>query len=249
MKGIMCYGNFPMRGVLVLLGLFLSAACAKAAEEPRIQFLETEYDFGVLIQGATVQHSFVFKNAGGSPLEIQSVNTSCGCTAALPANRIVDPGGRSEIAVTYDSHGKVGEVNKQVRVWSSDPKNSVVYLFVKGLVVASEHPQMTGAQTLFQGSCKTCHADAGTGKAGRALYNADCAMCHEHHRMGGKRIAPSGEEMSAHGAGYLKKAVTRGLEGTSMPAFHEARGGPLTSKQIKSLVKFIRSLKNTGARP
>jgi hypothetical protein len=226
-------------GILLLL-----AAGIDVWAQPRIVFDEgTIFDFGVLIQGATTQHTIAFRNAGNETLELQSVTTSCGCTAALPDDKLIPPGRKSQMWVGYDSHGKMGEVHKVVRVRTNDPANPVVHLVVRGLVVPSKHPEMTGPQNLFAGSCKTCHVDAGMGKTGAELYRADCAMCHEHHKMGGHFLAPSAEDMAARSPRELRKAIAEGREGTSMPAFHQARGGPLTDKEIKSLVRYIRGLK------
>ncbi len=216
---------------------------AKAEPRPRIVFEDRIFDFGVLLQGATAQNSFVFRNAGKAPLEIRSVTSSCGCTAALPDQKTVPPGGKSAIRVQYDSRGKVGEVHKTVRVQSNDPEERVVHLVVRGMVAPSEHMDRTGAQNLFTGSCRTCHVDQGRGKKGGDLYRADCAMCHEHHKMGGKFIAPAAEDMAGLPARELRRVISEGRDGTSMPAYHKARGGPLTEKDISSLVKHILGLK------
>jgi len=47
---------------------------------PVFKFTEEEYNFGTLIQGEKVSHSFVFTNTGGSNLVIKEVKASCGCT-------------------------------------------------------------------------------------------------------------------------------------------------------------------------
>jgi mono/diheme cytochrome c family protein len=194
----------------------------------------------VLVQGATAQHAFAFKNTGDAPLEIKDAHTSCGCTAALPAERVVPPGGQSAIQVTYDSRGKIGSVHKSVFVETNDLDHPVVELVIKGLVAPSQHPAMTGAQNLFEGSCRACHADRGIGKTGQALFAADCAMCHEHHKMKGTFIAAAPEDMAGLPARSLRRTIAQGREGTSMPAFHKSRGGPLSDPEIASLVKFIK---------
>lgn len=236
--------RFPYQLITLSALLYLVLAAVDASAEPQVKFDNTVFDFGVLIQGATAQHSFGLKNTGRDPLEIESVTTSCGCTAALPTERRVRPGGRSQIDVTYDSRGKMGETHKVVRVATNDPKEPVVHLVVRGLVVPSEHSEMTGTQNLLQGSCKTCHVDRGFEKLGADLYRADCAMCHERHKMGdGPMIAPAAEDMARLSSQSLRKTIAEGRPGTSMPAYHVSKEGPLSDKEIKSLVKYIKSLK------
>ncbi|HRY29799.1 MAG TPA: cytochrome c, partial [Elusimicrobiota bacterium] len=81
------------------------------------------------------------------------------------------------------------------------------------------------------------------GKKGEELYRADCAMCHEHHKMGLRRIGPSAEEMAGKPVKVLQSVIENGAEGSSMPAFHRDVGGPLSDKDVESLVKFIRSVR------
>ena len=47
---------------------------------PSIDFEDTEFNFGTVIQGEKVSHSFVFKNNGDGNLIISNVKASCGCT-------------------------------------------------------------------------------------------------------------------------------------------------------------------------
>jgi mono/diheme cytochrome c family protein len=223
--------------------LFFLLLAAPAAAVPRIEFKETRHDFGVLTQGATVQHSFLFKNTGNEPLEIQSVNTSCGCTAALASQGKIPAHGEGRIDATYDSHGKLGDVDKQIRVWTNDPAMPMTVLTIAGVVSPSSHPEMTGTRNLFEGSCRSCHADRAAGKKGEPLFTTTCAMCHEHQRRGGKFIAPLPEDMAALSERELTRVIRDGKAGVSMPGFSREKGGPLDKKQIKSLVEFIKNLK------
>jgi mono/diheme cytochrome c family protein len=226
----------------VAVCLFAFGAATAAWAGPRIEFKETVFDFGVLPQGATVQRAVPFENTGDAPLEILSVQTSCGCTAALPAEKTVAPGRKSEIRLGYDSRGKVGEVTKIVTVLTTDPARPQVELTVQGLVAASGHPMLTGTQNLFEGSCRACHADRGLGKKGRDLFAADCALCHEHHKMGGVFIAPAAEDMARLSPRALRKTIAGGRPGTGMPAYLAKRGGPLSKRDIASLVTYLKSL-------
>jgi len=45
-----------------------------------IEFENAIYDFGTVKEGATVEHSFKFKNTGNAPVILAQVSASCGCT-------------------------------------------------------------------------------------------------------------------------------------------------------------------------
>jgi cytochrome c553 len=229
-----------MRKILMMLGC-LGAAVWANASAPVIAFDDTYADFGVLPQGTTVQFSFRFTNKGDASLHIEGVQTTCGCTAAAPENPIVPPGERGAIQVTFDSRGKMGETFKQVRVRTNDPKTPLSFLTVTGRIVPSQHPEITGPQNLFTGSCRECHVDRGVGKAGKDLFMSSCAMCHESQERGGPPIAPSARKLASLSEKRLRLGISEGVPSTSMPGYGSKKGGPLSKSQIRSLVHYLKS--------
>ena len=83
---------------------------------PKIEFKETEYDFGTVMQGERLSHTFVFTNTGKSDLIISSAHASCGCTTSTPPKAPIRPGETSEIKVTFDSKTKLGPTTNVVTV-------------------------------------------------------------------------------------------------------------------------------------
>ena len=61
---------------------------------PRMQVDAPVFDFGQVEQGEQVTHDFRFTNQGNRDLRVQSVKTSCGCTAAVIAADTIPPGNR-----------------------------------------------------------------------------------------------------------------------------------------------------------
>src|SRR5271169_2246402 len=62
-------------------------SAAASANQPKIQLLDPIYDFGTVMSGPAVSHTFKVRNAGGADLVIDRVQTSCGCTAAEPSRK------------------------------------------------------------------------------------------------------------------------------------------------------------------
>ena len=52
----------------------------KGTNTPAIKFEHLEHDFGKVLQGEQVSHTFKFKNVGDAPLIISSIEKTCGCT-------------------------------------------------------------------------------------------------------------------------------------------------------------------------
>ncbi|MBK8872313.1 MAG: DUF1573 domain-containing protein [Elusimicrobia bacterium] len=129
-----------MKWAIVLLFFLPLSAWAR----PKGQFSETHYDFGVLPQGSTATYTYSLRNSGNEPLRIESVQSSCGCTAATPTNTLIPPGETAQIRVTFDSKGREGEIMKQIRVQTNDPKNPMNLLTIGGTVTPANVPEEAG---------------------------------------------------------------------------------------------------------
>ena len=66
--------------LVFLLSLFVTSA-ALAQQKPELDFERTEHNFGTIKEElGAVTTQFEFTNTGKSPLIIQRVSASCGCT-------------------------------------------------------------------------------------------------------------------------------------------------------------------------
>ncbi len=101
---------------------------------PRIQFAESEYDFGKVSSGTVVKHSFVFTNIGNATLEIKDVKPGCGCTTAGTWDKQIEPGKTGSIPLEFNSANFGGTILKQATVTCNDPAQSNVVLHIKGTV-------------------------------------------------------------------------------------------------------------------
>jgi len=102
-----------------------------------MEFTETEYDFGTVMDGEKVVYEYAFKNTGDEPLIISNAKGSCGCTVPDWPREPIAPGASSVVKVQFDSKnkGKVGGGQQSKRVTitaNTDPVNT--YLTIKGKV-------------------------------------------------------------------------------------------------------------------
>jgi hypothetical protein len=109
----------------------------KVVKGPKIQFVETSYDFGTAAQNTAVKHLFKFKNVGTDTLKITQVKTSCGCTAA-ESSKIIAPQKDGQIEVTYNTGTNVGKVSKTVYVFSNDAESPQRSVSIQGVVEAKK---------------------------------------------------------------------------------------------------------------
>jgi hypothetical protein len=198
---------------------------------------------------------FVFNltNVSSAEVVINNVTTSCGCTVAqLPAQPWhIAPGTNGQIKVTVNLAGKPpGRTTKQVTINSSVGTKALLVNVdippatppptenLRGDRNANMEKAKADRQIVFQGDCRSCHVDKGADKIGKELYAADCGICHDsNHR------ASSVPDLRAPKAPrdhlYWSSWIAHGRPGSLMPAFATTDGGPLSEKQIDSLVAYL----------
>lgn len=124
--------------------LFLLVSCVNKTEKQakesgqQIFFAQTTYDYGEIQEGSDGIYTIDFKNVGDTPIVVNRVRSSCGCTVPSWPQEPVEPGAAGEIKVKYNTR-LTGSFMKSVYVYSS-AENSPVKLTVKGKVLPMERP-------------------------------------------------------------------------------------------------------------
>lgn len=86
-------------------------------------FTETVHDFGSVPEGPQLEYNFKFVNKGSTPLKIEKVTTSCGCTAATTNGKEeYGKGEEGSIHVSFNTRGRSGVQEKTLMVFSNDSK-------------------------------------------------------------------------------------------------------------------------------
>jgi hypothetical protein len=115
------------------------AEYAEFVDEPTsIEFENDEYNFGTVVDGDMVKHTFKFTNTGDKNLVLFDVKTTCGCTVPedWPKHPIA-PGESGEVKVIFNSNNKVGAVNKSIRI-EANTNPTVSAVKITGEVLAAE---------------------------------------------------------------------------------------------------------------
>lgn len=119
---------------LILLFSFVLGSVAFAQSNPEAKFTKKEHDFGTIKEEiGSVATQFEFTNTGKTPLIIQRVSASCGCTTPSYTREPVLPGKKGEIDVKYSTVARPGNFNKTITVYTNVP-DTVYVLTIKGNV-------------------------------------------------------------------------------------------------------------------
>ncbi len=115
-------------------GLLLFGAFAFSSAQT-ITFEKTTLDYGTVKANSDGNRVFAFTNTGDKPLIISNVQPGCGCTASDWTKEPILPGKKGEIKVHYNT-ATVAPFKKTIDVFSNDPANGRVVLYIQGTVVA-----------------------------------------------------------------------------------------------------------------
>lgn len=113
----------------------LAGVMAARAEE---KWLQTEYDFGVMMEADGPKAGEVkMVNLGPGPTMITRVRPSCGCTDATFTDRILEPGDTATVTFTYSPAGRPGKFMKTIRVFTgADEQQKLIK--IRGSVVGTD---------------------------------------------------------------------------------------------------------------
>jgi hypothetical protein len=93
---------------------------------------EKKHDFGDIQRERPVRHRFVFQNNFTDTLRLETVRTTCGCTAAQWTETPIAPGQQGEVMIEYDAYQR-GTFKKKIRVFF-DKQRKPELLYIMGKV-------------------------------------------------------------------------------------------------------------------
>ncbi len=117
--------------LLLLTGILHAGAQESALPEDALRFKETTYDFGKIPQGKPAYYTFEIINTGSTPIKLDDVHASCGCTTPEWNRDPVAPGATSKIKVGYNAAAE-GHFEKNITVTYNGSSSKI--LIIKGIV-------------------------------------------------------------------------------------------------------------------
>ena len=120
---------------VILTAMVVMLATASISAQPlNVRFDKTVHDFGDLILNSGKQTAiFKFTNISSSPVTIQQIINSCGCTTTNHTKSPIMPGGTGEITAVYSNDEGAYPFDKALTVYISGETKPVI-LRLRGVV-------------------------------------------------------------------------------------------------------------------
>lgn len=124
------------------------AAKPAAAASAELQFKEMEYDFAKIPQGKPVYHFFEVVNKGTTPIKLDNIQASCGCTTPEWDREPIAPGATTKIKVGFNAAAE-GVFDKYITIFYNN-SSQTKQIRIKGFVwKAPEGPAPANASVDF----------------------------------------------------------------------------------------------------
>ena len=99
------------------------------AAQGSVRFAQQAWNFGSIKESAgKVSHCFEFVNAGKTPIVIEKVTVSCGCTTSDYDQKPVRPGAKGRLTISYHPAGRPGPFRRDAEVAFSGSQRVVLTL-------------------------------------------------------------------------------------------------------------------------
>jgi len=123
-----------IQSAFLRLSLLLSVACISLIAQPKIHVDKTKIDLGTIYHGDVRTVKLLVSNSGNRPLQIRSIETSCGCTSAKKSLEPIAPGTSDTIEISFNSAGFEGRIRKEAMIYSDDLSAPTIYISITGTV-------------------------------------------------------------------------------------------------------------------
>ncbi|GAB4474270.1 MAG: hypothetical protein Kow00124_14070 [Anaerolineae bacterium] len=84
---------------------------------------------------------------------------------------------------------------------------------------------------------------------GYGIYQQNCAVCHGEFGEGRTGTSLQAAFASIQPGQFARTTISRGIDGSLMPAWSQENGGPLTEEEIDHVVAYVLSIQQPGSEP
>ncbi len=134
----------------------MSKSAEKAEKSGKIPIIKVDnpvHNIGEVAPKSSSSCTFKFKNTGNDVLEIQRIQSTCGCTVPKLQKKEYQPGEEGEIRVTYKASSRPGNVSKKLYIHSNAGNEPRYELKISAdtVIAVSYEPETLNLSLMEQG--------------------------------------------------------------------------------------------------
>ncbi|RMG68794.1 MAG: DUF1573 domain-containing protein [Calditrichaeota bacterium] len=150
--------NKKFSGVLILSACLISLAGAQGIQP----ITPAVIHFGAVGEGRPIEGEIKFRNDGTSPLTIETVESSCGCTVSHYANKRIVPGDTGRVFFRIETRGFRGPIQKTIDVYFAPPAQQELHYLIQATVFREllVRPDTLYLPSAEKGSRSETHSDS-----------------------------------------------------------------------------------------
>ncbi len=97
----------------------------------------TQFEFGTMLHGESMSHTFVFRNVGDGPLNLDMGASTCKCTVGELKSSVLQPGEETDVTLTWNAISISADFGQSATIHTSAPDSPEVQLIVRGHIADS----------------------------------------------------------------------------------------------------------------
>jgi HYDIN/CFA65/VesB family protein len=146
------------RVLLISLILALLNSVGTLAQAPKVALVEPNFEFGKVVVGGLVEHTYVVRNPGDAPLRMKNVSMTPPLRP-LKLQATIAPGEEAQLKFSLDTTKLSGPFDGHIKLTTDDPASPEIEMRFTGEVVASVEVTPRPVLVLVAPKGQTAEAD------------------------------------------------------------------------------------------
>jgi|GEM_PF-3877987 len=213
--------------VCIFIAVSLGVGSAVKGRPPTAVMPVISVNFGRRPAGSIIRFTVPLKNGSLSPIAIDSVRTSCGCTTARIVSWRIAPGGSDDVLVHIDPMGQTGPLAESVFVLAGRPPQLEWLVHTTGYLTTPQKKKLLGSPR---------EIDLGLPRPGRAETQTICLARSEQAKVGVLKVKTT--------APWIVVIADKKLTTPKEAWYRATITPPLGTGRVREAIRFVGPRKN-----
>lgn len=119
----------------VIVAILMTLLTTQIFSQKKLQPIGGDvHNFGIITKGEVVKHTFQLKNISKKILNLDRVESSCGCTATLLSKKTLRPNEIAKVTAEFNSEGFTGFQEKNIYIYEKNNPTPIYTLKIQATI-------------------------------------------------------------------------------------------------------------------